>query len=319
MLDLDDVPSVSGWQCRPLSDRSVPSHSAGLTSRWTGVPMSQRLHPPAMVLSSRANRLLSIATLASVAERAGMRALDLDLAGRAVTLAGLRSSPRIGPRAEGRIDTVWLPLRRAPRFSGARVGRHLDDWIALAHEVGARQIVVDREAALRPIGDSDKRPLLIRLQEALGTSTRVVVVLRPGELEGTRAHLVSLGALRRTAEEWDFDLGIDLVGTIDPRWEAEAALQRLHNRISLVRLTSIVADPTAIRQCRLTSRSLAYLLDQSFSGTLSLVPRVPWTGWFGRTALDRAACAEVEAIGNRYQRIFSPAFSTTRLPTRQEH
>lgn len=280
--------------------------------------MSQRPHVPSMVLSSRAGRWLSLATLADVAHDAGTQGLDLDLAGRSLSFAGLSRGPHIGPGVAGHVESVWLPLRRAPLLAGGRVDHLLNDWIGLTRDVGARQVVIDRAAAMRPLGNQDKRPLLIRLQDALGSSARVTVVLRPAELEGTRAHLATLGALRRTAEEWDFDLGIDLVGGIDPRWEAEAALQRLHSRLSLVRLQSVGADASSADRCRLTGRSLAYLLDQSFPGTLSLVPRVPWSGALSRTVLERRTRDAALSVIERHQRIFSPSVTTTRLPSKQE-
>lgn len=262
--------------------------------------------------------MLSLTALAVVARQAGTQGLDLDLAGRSITLAGLSSGPRVGPEVADQIDSVWLPLRRAPPLAGARVDHLLNDWIDLARAAGAQRLVVDRNAALRPLGEQDKRPLLIRLQEALGASTRVTVVLRPAELEGTRPHLAMLGALRRTAEEWDFDLAVDLVGNIDPRWEAEAALQRLHSRLTLVRLGTAGSDLSSAGRGRLTSRSLAYLLDQSFPGTLSLVPRVPWLGRLSRAALERTTHDQMRCIVERHQRIFSPSATPVRLPTRQE-
>jgi hypothetical protein len=38
------------------------------------------------------------------------------------------------------------------------------------------------------------------------------------------------------AEEWDFDLVLDLVGGVDPQWEAEAAVVRIGSRLRMVRL-----------------------------------------------------------------------------------
>ena len=271
-----------------------------------------------MVLSSRANRLFSVPTLARVARDAGTQGLDLDLAGRAVTLAGLSSGPGLGPDLTGRVAAVWLPLGRPPRLASHRVDHLLDDWITLATDVGARRVVVDREAALRPLGEQDKRPLLIRLQDALGASASVTVVLRPAQLGGTRAHLATLGALRRTAEEWDFDLALDLLGTVDPRWEAEAALQRLGSRLSLVRLSVPNDVPATAGRSRLTSRSLSYLLDQSYAGTLSLVPRLPWSGLFSVAVLERRTRDAASSVVERHQRIFAPTRTPTWLSARPE-
>ena len=41
--------------------------------------------------------------------------------------------------------------------------------------------------------------------------------------------------LRYVAEEWEVHIALDLTGAIDPRWEAEAAILRLGERLRLVR------------------------------------------------------------------------------------
>ncbi len=127
-----------------------------------------------------------------------------------------------------------------------------------------------------------------------------------------------MGALRRTAEEWDFDLALDLCGGIDPRWEAEAAIQRVLPRLTLVRVGTSGGDVSSGTRNRLTRRSLAYLLDQSYAGTLSLAPSVPWTGVLSPALVERRARSEVQAIAERHQRIFASHVASDRLPTRQE-
>ena len=281
--------------------------------------MSQWPVVPSLVLSSRANRWLPIVSLALAARQAGTDGLDLDLGSRpGLTLGGFASGARIDPVPAATIPSVWLPHTRRLGNTTARSDRFVDDWLALATRLSIRQLVVDREPALRPMGDRDKRPLLLRLQEGVRPGTRVVLVLRADDLEGTRAHLSTMGALRRTAEEWDFDLALDLCGAIDPRWEAEAAIQRILPRLSLVRVGSSSGDLTHGTRNRLTRRSLAYLLDQSYTGTLSLSPSVPWTRVLSSGVLQRRTRTEAESIADRHQSIFAAHLASDHLPTRQK-
>lgn len=281
--------------------------------------MSQWPLVPSLVLSSRANRWLPIGTLAIAARQAGTDGLDLDLATRpGLTLGGFASGARVDPVPAATISSVWLPRTRKFVNTAARSDRFVDDWLALATRLSIRQLIVDREPALRPMGDRDKRPLLLRLQEGVRPGMRIVLVLRPDDLEGTRAHLSTMSALRRTAEEWDFDLALDLCGGIDPRWEAEAAIQRVLPRLTLVRVGTSGGDISQGTRNRLTRRSLAYLLDQSYTGTLSLTPSLPWMRALSPVLLERRTRSEAESVADRHQRIFASHLASDRLPTRQE-
>lgn len=274
---------------------------------------------PSLVLSSRANSRLPIGALAAAAREADTDGLDLDLGGRpGLTLGGIASGVRVSPVPGATIASLWLPGTRKVATRGARADRFVEDWLGLATRLSIRQLVVDREPALRPFGDRDKRPLLLRLQEGMGPGTRVVLVLRPGDLEGTRAHLSTMGALRRTAEEWDFDLALDLTGGVDPRWEAEAAIQRILSRLKLVRVGTMGGNIAQGGRSRVTRRSLAFLLDQSYTGTLSLTPSIPWTGLLSTALLVRRTRIEAQSITERHQRIFASLLAADRLPTRQE-
>ncbi len=281
--------------------------------------MPQRPLIPSLVLSSRANRWLPVTALAEAAHDAGTDGLDLDLTTRpGATLLGFASGIRVQTGADVAIPSLWLPQVRRFGLNGRRADRFVDEWLGLSARLQLKQLLVNREPALRPFGERDKRPLLLRLQEGVGPKTRVTLVLRPTDLEGTRAHLTTMTSLRRTAEEWDFDLAIDLCGTVDPRWEAEAAIQRILPRLTLIRLGASGGDLAPGSRARLTRRSLAYLLDQSYSGTLSLVPTVPLTAKFSAATLERGTRNEAQAIVERHQRIFSSIRASDRLPTSQQ-
>ena len=279
--------------------------------------MSQWPPVPSLTLSSRSTSWLPARSIAAVARDAGTDGMDLDLATRSVVIAGLSREPCLDDSLAGTLDSLWLPLQRRPRCSEAQADRLVQGWISLTRRLDIHRVVIDRDAALRPMGDQDKRPLLLRLQEGIGPATRIAVVIRPGTLEGNRAHLAAMGSLRRTAEEWDFDLALDLFGPVDPRWEAEAALQRILSRLTLVRLGPVGQDGGAAGS-RTSRRTLAWLLDQSYPGTLSLVPRTGWRGPMSAAALERRTRIEVRAIADRHQRIFASHLSTTRLASPQE-
>ena len=281
--------------------------------------MSQWPLIPSLVLSSRANRWLPIPVLAVVAREAGTDGLDLDLTARpGATMFGLGSGARVKALPDAPIPSLWLPGTRRPGLTGTRADRFVADWLGLAKRLEVRQLLAERESALRPFGDQDKRPLLLRLQDGVGPRTRVTLVLRPRDLEGNRAHLATMASLRRTAEEWDFDLALDLCGPVDPRWEAEAAIQRILPRLTLVRVGTAGGGMSVDNRARLTRRSVAYLLDQSYAGTLSLVPAVPWTSVLSAAMLERRTRSEALAIAERHQRIFSSLEASDRLPTRQQ-
>ncbi|HEV2527755.1 MAG TPA: hypothetical protein VGT61_04790 [Thermomicrobiales bacterium] len=273
---------------------------------------------PTMVLCTRSARILPVRAHAEAAEQAGLPGVDLDLGSRAFPVFNHPGTPPANHLERGRIDSLWLPTFQPSGFGSRHLDKLLERWNGEAGRLGVRSIVVDRDVALRPVGSKDKRPVLLRLREGVPAGVRIVVVLRPRSLEGTRLHLNSLVTLRRTAEEWDFDLGVDLLGPVDQRWEAEAAIQRLLTRLALVRIPSIAHDRQPAPRNRITSRVVAYLLDQGYQGTLSLTARLRPTDLMRPSALGIRAEAETRAIVSRHQRLYGGASQVPPiLPPRQ--
>ena len=277
--------------------------------------MSQWPLVPDLVLSSRANRWMPVRSLARVARDAGTRGVDLDLGARPLPF-NLVDRTKLDTDLAKSVDSIWLPAPRRSSWGGPRPDHVVAEWVELSRRLAVRRLILDRRLALAPMGDRDKRPLLLRLQDGVGPETRITLAIRSSELEGTRAHLAKMSGIRRTAEEWGFDLAIDLLGQPDPRWEAEAALQRVLPRLVLVRIGSVAQPRPSSHRHRLMSRSLAYLLDQSFPGTLSLVPHLGWAGWLRTAALEQQTGNEAAAVIGRHQRIFASPVGVERLPTR---
>lgn len=275
---------------------------------------------PTLALSSRSSLWLPTGTLIDAARDAGIAGVDLDLdrPWYAADRSGAIPSRLSGQAPKG-IVSLWLPRWSERQSSAAGFERELHGSIDLARSLGVTRVVVDRGIAMRPVGTQTKQALLVRLQSELPPSVRITMALRADELSGTREHLATVGSLRRMGEEWDFDLALDLTGRLDPRWEAEAALHRLKGRLRLVRLALPCGRQGRTVPNRLANRSVAWLLDQSFDGTISLVaPPARWRP-LGRAALASSVAQQIQSINDRHRRIFAAPLPVRVLPTRQTH
>jgi hypothetical protein len=130
-----------------------------------------------------------------------------------------------------------------------------------------------------------------KLRLELPDSAGIVIALAPLNHEGTRTHLDRISALRHVAEEWDVHIALDLTGAIDPRWEAEAAVLRLGNRLRLVRFAPPSFERARIRHDSLHARDvsvgrvLASIADFGFGPTLSLKIPLPFWDWANPVAI----------------------------------
>ena len=243
--------------------------------------------PPTLAVSTRSSRLVSPGAYFGIAEAAGLDGVDLDLGalpGRPDPRALARRSDVTGMP----VQAVWAPRVVDGPLHGWRLRRTLELVVGLVEATGAPTVVVDRA---EPGGGRDRGAPIRALRDSLPPATRLTVTLRPRHLAGTRAHLTQLTALRRLAEEWDHDLALDLLGPIDPGWEAEAALARLLPRLTLIRFGPLESRPPGRGRSRVTARVLAAAVDAGFGGVASLVVRPPALQGFWRPALT-AACAE---------------------------
>jgi hypothetical protein len=97
----------------------------------------------------------------------------------------------------------------------------------------------------------------------MAQSCPTVIGLPPYALRGGRPHLVQLGGVRRFAEEWDLSIALDLCGRFDPTWEAEAAIARLGERLSILRMPMSAPSRAAVGRDRVACRALHAAIDRA--------------------------------------------------------
>ena len=124
----------------------------------------------------------------------------------------------------------------------------------------------------------DRRPLVVALLSHGSTLREITRSVEPARLasqqwpialglpstslRGGRPHLVQLGGIRRFAEEWDLSIAVDLSGQFDPTWEAEAAIARIGERLSVLRVTAGAPSRAAVGRDRVACRALHAAIDR---------------------------------------------------------
>jgi hypothetical protein len=256
--------------------------------------------PPLLTLSTSAFPPLRASTWFRIAHEAGLNGIDLDLSGRPLPEPGRLLA--IARRSDVPIRSIWVP--RAGVWTGWRVEHGMEAAAALANVTEAGCVVIEAPppatGVFAPAALTGRADALRALVTA---RTRVVVTLRSRHLEGGRRHLVQMTALRRLAEEWEFDLALDLVGAIDPRWEAEAVVSRLGSRLTMLRLDGDVFAGVGLARHRAPVRALAAAIDGGHAARFAIVPRVPiWQA--GRaSALARSGAEARRRISDRYSAV----------------
>ena len=153
------------------------------------------------------------------------------------------------------VRTIWLSL------DGLRSARGR----ALIERVNRQQPECGPLVITLVSGASTLRDLSRTFEavSAISNPWSVAIGLPPSALKGGRPHLVQLGGIRRFAEEWDLTVAVDLAGRFDPTWEAEAAVARLGNRLSLLRLPASAASRSAVGRDRVACRALHAAIDRA--------------------------------------------------------
>jgi hypothetical protein len=103
-------------------------------------------------------------------------------------------------------------------------------------------------------------------------SLPVILGLPSSALRGGRPHLVQLGGVRRFAEEWDFSVAIDLSGQFDPTWEAEAAVSRLGERLTKLRISASAPSRAAVGRDRVACRALHAAMERDHFLEVAVAP-----------------------------------------------
>lgn len=188
-----------------------------------------------------------------IAAASGISGIDVDatspLSAWLAARNGAASTPYIPVRS------IWVPLQ------GLRNSRtqRLIDRLVPGPQVKQPLVVTVVPAA------SSLRTLARDLEPArtLSETRPLAIGLSSSSLRGGRPHLVFLGGLRRFAEEWDLTVAVDLAGGFDPTWEAEAAIARLGERLSLLRIRASAPSRAAVGQDRVACRALHAAIDRS--------------------------------------------------------
>ncbi len=243
---------------------------------------------PRFSVSSRSTPLLGADDLVKVAHAAAIDGIDLELGGSSLRrrLVNLERQEHLG---RGGITSAWLPP--ATSVFDDLLGRTLIRRGSFA--------VVEEEKGSTPNGRV-QLAAAIRLRQVVPDEARIALAIRPRNPEAGRAHLARLSLLRNVAEEWDLDLALDLSGSVDWLWEAEAAVFRLAPRLRLLRIA--FPSPTLDTQTRsrLTQRTIASCVDIGFDGVIAVVCPIPFWRWRSLTALERSVNTAVERLSSRF-------------------
>src|SRR5215213_10161356 len=214
--------------------------------------MSRQMSLSSIVFSLSTRRaMLPGRIVQRMATHAGIDGLDVDAA--SAPGAWLAARPRAVDDTYVPVKTIWLPASELRSLRSCRL-------IERIAEVQPDEI--PRVVATLPNG-ATIHDLMRHLEPGnwVNHSLRVVLGIPSATLKGGRPHLVQLGGIRRFAEEWDLSVAVDLSGPFDPTWEAEAAIARLGERLSLLRISASAPSRTAVGRDRVACRALHAAID----------------------------------------------------------
>jgi hypothetical protein len=205
----------------------------------------------AVTLSTK-RALLPARMLHQAATLAQVGGLDVD----ATTALGRWLAARLAASgvANVPIRTLWLPASELQSSASRRLIEIFAD-----RQPDACPSVV---AILPPGATLHALTTQLALSAGVVKSLPVVLGLPSTALKGGRPHLVQLGGIRRFAEEWDLSVAIDLSGQFDPTWEAEAAVSRLGERLTMLRINASAPSRAAVGRDRVACRALHAAMDQ---------------------------------------------------------
>jgi hypothetical protein len=211
--------------------------------------MSRQVPSSSIAVSFSTRRaLLPGRMVRRVAVLAGIDNLDVD----AASAPGAWLAARLGDADDTHVPvrTIWLPAGELRSLRSRRLIERIAE---------TQPDVFPRIVATLPSGATFHD--LMRHLDLLNQSWRVVLGIPSATLKGGRPHLVQLGGIRRFAEEWDLSVAVDLSGQFDPTWEAEAAIARLGERLSLLRISASAPSRAAVGRDRVACRALHAAID----------------------------------------------------------
>ena len=171
----------------------------------------------------------------------------------------------------GTSESAALPIRSiwiSPASLKTRRSRHLLETISQRQIAKAPLLVIAMPAAtsVRELARDVQKFLMLNRDGPIAIGMPSIA------LRGGRPHLVQLGALRHFAEEWDLTLAVDLSGRFDPTWEAEAAIARLGERLSLLRIRTTASSRSAVGRDRVACRALHAAVDREKPVDIAVSP-----------------------------------------------
>ena len=248
---------------------------------------------PGFALSTLSSPVMGVGQIEAAARLADLSGIDLDLrSGYRLWRLG-KFLPHLAETPYPAV-TIWLPPH-ADRLR--QVAVHVEQ---VPDDSSRPTVIVDMEPCPGPSIASNGLKQAIALHREYAGIGRIALAVHPRNPDGGRAHLSQLAAMRIAAEEWDFDLALDLSGQVDWLWEAEAAVYRMMPRLRIIRLTFPLPRFDAHVRTRMTQRVVAAAVDAGFSCLISIVvPLPPWRWWDTGTLAARAVSA-VERLEDRF-------------------
>jgi hypothetical protein len=229
-----------------------------------------RVLPSALITVTLSTRktLMPASMAQHSAAAAGVDGLDID----ATSTVGAWLATRLGESVANNVPvrSVWLG---AEDLHTARSRRVLDG--ITQRQPDARPLVVAVLSSAYTLRDLTRT---FEPERLISQPWPVALGLSSSALRGGRPHLVQLGGIRRFAEEWDISVAVDLSGQFDPTWEAEAAISRLGDRLSILRITAAAPSRTAVGRDRVACRALHAAIDrdQELDIAVTAVKSVPF-------------------------------------------
>lgn len=225
--------------------------------------MSRQVSPSLLAVSFSTRRtVLPASMVRQAATLAGVDGLDVD----AMSALGAWLAARLAGAEEMElpIRAIWIP---AGEFQSTR-SRRLVETIT-ERQPDAHPRVVATLTAGTSLYEVTRH---LKIGGWLSQSLDVVLGLPSAVLKGGRPHLVQLGGIRRFAEEWDLAVAVDLSGQFDPTWEAEAAVARLGERLTILRINASAPSRAAVGRDRVACRALHAAMDRDHELDIAVVP-----------------------------------------------
>ncbi len=251
--------------------------------------MVSRLTAPRVTLLIHSVTPSAIAASRSMIARAG-----LDGVAVAIPLHHVLPGPRL-PSGNITVDSLWLPTAPGRVLESLRQRRLVES----ATTFTTPRLVVPWPVATGRGASRHATAGLIAALSRQVTTGRITLAVRPDHRHPIRDQLLAMTALRRLAEEWDYDLALDLSGTRNGPWEAEAALHRMMPRLTTIRLGRVTGNGWGrSTDPRMASRVLSAARDVAFAGTIVIEP----AGWPLSLGPDKthAAAAMAAMVRDRF-------------------